>query len=146
MVADPINFFKGTYDHNNKLFFWKDEKTGEIFRNGAPAVTSPTTAEIYYNDFAFNLGYDRLAYYADHELSHRSNLLSGRYKNTKNIVLTFEEEWRCYYRNFQREGLYPHTGIDMTKNLGHYGQLCGIYNSNFEAKWWQIIYKIPRKF
>ena len=76
--------FKGTYDPTNPLFN----------NNAGAAVTNSKTGDIFYNEGAFNYGYDRLALNANHELIHSQNVLSGKYEGIKiDYDISGKEEW-----------------------------------------------------
>ncbi len=86
--------FKGKYDPST------------LFNNdvgGGDAIVNLRTGEIFYNEGAFNSGYDRLVFAADHELIHSQNILSSKYKGVKiDSEVISNEEWSTYLRNYQR--------------------------------------------
>ena len=61
------------------------------------------TGEFFYIEGAFNSGYDRLVFTADHELIHNRNFLLGKYKGVKvDSEVASKEEWSTYMKNYQR--------------------------------------------
>jgi hypothetical protein len=135
--------FKGTY---------APDKT-----NGYPATTNTQTGEIFYADSPFEGNFDRLAFMADHEMKHRANVLSGKYKD---VELTQEvhdtEEWNTYLYNYKNQGMYRKNGIDIVDRIKDYGMRAGMYelivtpsksySTTFNPAWWHWIYQIPRKW
>lgn len=141
--------FKGKYDPSNTIF---NNDVG-----GASAVVNPKTGEIFFNDGAFNYGYDRLAFTADHEFIHSQNVLSGKYKGVKiDYEVAGKEEWSTYMKNYQRQGLYHKHGLNIIDRINTYGNQAGIYNffvtptgsysTQFNKQWWHFIYSIPRRW
>ncbi|HOK26809.1 MAG TPA: RHS repeat-associated core domain-containing protein [Bacteroidales bacterium] len=132
--------FEGTYDPLNK-------KTAD------PAETDFKTGNILYNEKAFSGNFDNLYIIAEHELKHRCNILSGKYKGFK---LTMEmkayEEYSTYVYNYRRQGLYLNIDKEgLGWRINAYGTSAGI-NPNiilryqFNKPWWHFIYRIPRKW
>lgn len=141
--------FKGKYDPSNPYF---NNDVG-----GGDGITNIRTGEIFYSEGAFNSGYDRLAFVADHEQIHSQNVLSGKYKGVKiDVEVAYKEEWSTYMRNYQRQGLYHKHGVDIIERINSYGYQAGIYelvikpsgsySTKFIEKWWHFIYSIPRRW
>ena len=135
--------FKGTYN---------PEKTG-----GRPAVTDPKTGEIFYGDYPFESNFDRLAFIGYHEMKHRRNVLSGKYEGMKiDLKIAGMEEWETYLYSYKNQGLYRRHGFDLVSRINSYGfqgEIYGMYvtpdgnySTSFTPKWWQWIYRIPRKW
>lgn len=134
--------FKGTYNPNYSYFKISDD----------PGVTDPYTGNIYYNTTAFENNFDRLYFIADHEMKHRSDVLSGKYKNVEfNDAFVAGEEFNTYEYNYKRQGLYPNSGFNIKGRLNMYGTAAGLdYNMilkySYSSPWYYFIYKIPRKW
>lgn len=133
---------KGEYAHGDAIF-----KGG-----GEPGVVDPKTGEIYYQQNAFNDGFDKLYFVADHEERHQANVRSGKYNDVK---LTDEvlgaEEFNAYEYNYKRQGLYRNHKMDIGPRLNNSGTNAGvnfniILSYTFYKPWWHIIYRIPRKW
>ncbi|NLE05703.1 MAG: hypothetical protein GX638_13020 [Crenarchaeota archaeon] len=148
---EALDYFgiQGKYDPSNQIF------NNEV--GGGAAAVDPETGEIFWGDGAFNYGYDRLAFAADHELIHSQNVLSGKYKDVKiDFEVAGREEWSTYMKNYQRQGLYHNHGVNIISRINQYGSQAGIYgtyvtptgsySSNFNVQWWHFIYKIPRRW
>lgn len=148
---EALDYFgiQGKYDPSNQIF------NNEV--GGGAAAVDPETGEIFWGDGAFNYGYDRLAFEADHELIHSQNVLSGKYKDVKiDFEVAGREEWSTYMKNYQRQGLYHNHGVNIISRINQYGSQAGIYgtyvtptgsySSNFNVQWWHFIYKIPRRW
>ena len=133
---------KGDYNPDNPMF-----KGGND-----PGITDPKTGKIFYNDKAFS-SYDNLKFTADHELRHRHDILSGKYKDINlTTKLMANEEFYTYTYNYRRQGLYPNHTMNLSARLNAYGTRAGInideifkYDS-FDRSWWHFIYKIPRRW
>ncbi|MBR0498609.1 MAG: hypothetical protein IJJ78_05985 [Paludibacteraceae bacterium] len=140
--------FEGRYDPNNPLF------NNNIC---ASAITDPKTGEIFFCNGAFCYGYDRLAFYADHESIHSQNVLSGKYKGIKvDYEIAWKEEWSTYMRNYHRQGLYHKHEVNIIDRINSYGMFASIYDygetstgfhiTQFNKQWWHFIYRIPRRW
>ncbi|MCK9453429.1 MAG: hypothetical protein M0Q90_17170 [Bacteroidales bacterium] len=128
--------FEGTYDPNAPLF----EKYG-----AHPGVTDPVSGEIFYHDFPFDANYDRFALIADHEMVHRTNVLSGKYRGIKmSPVIMALEEVDAYTHNYWNQGLYPKHGMDVFNRIktNEWNAL----RDGFSKKWWHFINQIPRRW
>lgn len=139
--------FEGTYDPGNKLF----KKYGND-----PAITDPTTGEIYYHDFPFEGHFDRLHFIADHERKHRANVLSGKYAGKKiTEVMLASEEVDAYFHNKYNYGLYIKSKDDydikemLTNRINKFnGESLKIDVNSIlmgdHCRWYDFIFKIPR--
>jgi len=129
--------FEGTYDPNNELF----KKYGPY-----PAITDPKTGDIFYNDQPFEGNFDRFYLTAAHEMRHRRNVLSGKYKGVKiTPEIAALEEISTYQYNYRNQGLYLNHGIDLIWRINSSGWPVMI-DMEFSKKWWHFIYRIPRKW
>lgn len=135
--------FKGTYDPNNELF-----QGG----NDPGAVDPYGTGDIYYNTTAFNGGFDKLYFVAEHERRHSFDVRSGKYEN---LVLTKQqlagEEFNTWAYSYRRQGLYREHGYDIGIRLNSYGAVAGInpdivFSYSFYRPWWHRIYRVPRRW
>jgi hypothetical protein len=132
--------FKGTFDPNNELF------------NGGndPGVTHPVTGEIFYNETAFTLGFDKLHFIADHEYWHHRRVVSGKYSKSGNSMV--KEEYLNWTRNYRNQGLYRDHGYDdIGMRINSYGTKAGInpdvfFRYSFNKPWWHFIYNTRRKW
>lgn len=131
-----------------------------LFNNdvgGGDVIVNLRTGEIFYSEGAFNSGYDRLVFTADHELIHNRNFLLGKYKGVQvDSEVASKEEWSTYMKNYQRQGLYHKHGVDIIDRINSYGYQAGIYelvikpsdsySTKFIIQWWHFIYSIPRRW
>lgn len=131
-----IGASEGTFDPNAALF----EKYGSH-----PAITDPVSADIFYHEYPFEANYDRLAFIADHEMIHRQNVLSGKYRAVKlSPVILALEEVDAYSHNYWNQGLYPKHGIDVFQRLQ--AEEWKAFRDGFKKKWWHFINKTPRRW
>jgi RHS repeat-associated protein len=135
--------FNGTYDPSNKLFRGGNE----------PGAVDPYgNGDVYYNTTAFNGGFDKLYFVADHEGRHSSDVRSGKYNNIKlTDKVMAGEEFNTWAYNYKRQGLYTDHGYDIGCRLNSYGTAASInpdiiFSYSFYKPWWHVIYRIPRKW
>ena len=141
---DILNYFnvQGTYDPYHP----------DLFDNcGAPATTDKYTGEIFFNETAFDGGYDKLLATASHELRHRADVLSGNYQ-IGNFISFNKSELGAYLYNFRNQGLYPNHGYtNWISQINHFGANAGLDRylqiSPWKPAFWQrFIYNIPRRW
>jgi hypothetical protein len=129
--------FEGKYDPNNPRFK----------ENGGEAYTDPQTGDIYFNEGAFNNGYSKFKFYADHERIHREHYMSGKSPSPKDLLANRAEEWKVYNQNYKRQGLYSGNRSDIVKKMNYYGIQADVYNMEtgpFVPGKMDFIYSIPR--
>ena len=155
------NFEAGKYNTNG-FSTWQDAALdyfgfeGKYDPNINTPYTDPNTGDIYYNEFAFK-NFDRLYSVADHEMFHKTNVLSGKYKGIKiDSQILSEEEWAAYMHNYKNQGLYKIHDLPLIERISKYGRDAGYYNSystptnfvveSFKPNWWDFVYKIQRRY
>ena len=137
-------------DHQGALNHFGFEGTYDPSRTeGHPGGTT-RSGDIYYSETAFS-SYDRLASIVDHEMFHRSNMLSGKYNNINGSIpfdLVGLEEHGAYMLNYKNQGFYPKHGFSFLDGIESSGAQGGLYDQYnlFESKWRHFIYKIPRRY
>jgi len=147
-------------DYQGALKYFRFQGTYDPSRTaGNPGVTDTKTGEIFYADNAFGVydgngnftaDYSVLRSNVDHELFHRTSVLSGKYGG-KQITPEMRglEEHGAYLRNYKRNGLYPGARkAGLEDILNSHGLVGGLYDGTkfFQAKWWHFIYRIPRRY
>ncbi|MGI6322907.1 MAG: hypothetical protein ACOXZO_06275 [Bacteroidales bacterium] len=138
--------FEGTYDSQSKQLAY-------IEGEGSYYGRTTESGKIFYGDYAFGSYSDLSATYMK-ESYHRNKILGGNSFETQETpkgaeyLSIYPEERLGFIHAYKYQGLYSGSRINFLSQISFYQLGClNLSPSNYyQAKWWHIIYKIPRRW